>query len=714
MRHFLILLTLSMIPSSAWSQMASSLNCFAISVPTVVRSEGLAEPLGDIVLQCKDGTPGGVITANVTVTITVPLTNRLGANGLADTFLTVDTGSGPMSAGTSAMVIGPSAVTFNGMNFALPPNGSAIIRISNLRGNASQSINRPIQAFVSTTGSSALAIQGTPLTVATPLTGLLAGHSTTFICRYSPIPEQITFTNLLLQGTRFASSRITEGFATAFLKKTGSDDAGTRIVARYSGLPAPVRLFLPDVIAGSTAVQQTSAGDLGLTASGGKYAPGGNGSLLLARVRGHDSNGAGGTPVYQPGAAGSGTVAFDSASEVPLSNGSGIAVYEVIDSNPSIQESAQFPTFIGLPFQELATNVKANFEISLGPVSTIGTAANQPVPRFLAINPPPDCTLLRDCSVNFPKMRVESPALNFTGPAGSAHQLVYLGIYNDGGGILEWSATVTYKNGTGWVRLEPPAGTGGVRVDVLPEKLQPGVYEATLTIDAGPIAGTRSLPITLRVTDGIQPPVQPPAAVNPQVDRVLHSANFAPGVAVPGSLISLMGVRFNGTNVQVTFDGTPGRIQFRNDSQINVEVPPQLGLKASTQLAVVVDGRTSTTQTLRLTPVAPAIFAGAVFNQNNSGNTANNPAVTGTVIQIFLAGLPSNGKITAKLHDVEIDTPYYAGPAPGVPGVQQVNLVVPEHLPTMPTEVLICGAHSERPSERVCSAPVTLHLLRIE
>jgi uncharacterized protein (TIGR03437 family) len=131
-------------------------------------------------------------------------------------------------------------------------------------------------------------------------------------------------------------------------------------------------------------------------------------------------------------------------------------------------------------------------------------------------------------------------------------------------------------------------------------------------------------------------------------------------------------------------------------------------------MAVVVDGRVSSTQTLRLTPVAPAIFGGAVFNQDNSGNGADNPAVAGSVIQIFLAGLPANGTVTARIHDREITTPYYAGPMPGVPGVQQVNLVIPADLPTMPTEVVICGAAAANPSMRVCSAAVSLHLRAAE
>ena len=78
---------------------------------------------------------------------------------------------------------------------------------------------------------------------------------------------------------------------------------------------------------------------------------------------------------------------------------------------------------------------------------------------------------------------------------------------------------------------------------------------------------------------------------------------------------------------------------------------------------------------------APAIFSGAILNQDYSQNKPSSPAPTGSVIQIFLTGLPATG-VTGKIHDRDNLTPYYAGPAPGFVGVQQVNLVVPADLPS--------------------------------
>ena len=66
-------------------------------------------------------------------------------------------------------------------------------------------------------------------------------------------------------GTRFASTRVTEGFPGAFQPKTPTSDTGTRIIARYSNFPPGARLFVPTLVAGSDALQPTAAGDLGGT-----------------------------------------------------------------------------------------------------------------------------------------------------------------------------------------------------------------------------------------------------------------------------------------------------------------------------------------------------------------------------------------------------------------------------------------------------------------
>lgn len=684
-------------------------SCVAGAVPALVRAEGLAEPLGEIVLSCSGGAPLAMIATNLTLFAPVNVTNRLGAGDTVDVILTIDTGTGPTPSPVPAVLASPSSVAFNGLSFRLSAGGAATLRISNLRAAVHQwpaSLSgQPIQVFLAASGQSPLSISNSQVAVGLPVTGLLASSSTTqVVCTGSPLPDTITFSTLLAAGTRFASTRFTEGAADAFRKRGAGEDAGTRILVRYSGFPSSARLFVPDVVAGSSAVQPTAGGDMGWPASGGRYAPSAAGSLLLARVANADSSGAGGTPVYQPGPPGSGVASFDTVSEVSLSAGAGYVVYEVMDANASLRESAQLPTFLGLPPPAGGDPILARWSVSLAPVSTVVTASTTaPLPRFASVAPLPDCTALGDCNASyFPRLLVDAtPPLEYTGVAGGGHQVGYVRIVNEGGGVLIWRVTVTYQTGSGWLRIDRSEGIGNatIRVDALPQNLTPGAYRATLTVDAGPLAGSRTLPVTLHVTPPPPPPVPPPV-----IEAVVNAASFRPGPLAPGSLATIFGTRLGGSAVTVSFDGVPARVLYGGDQQINLQVPEALAGKSTASVVVTADGIASAPYLVTLAAVAPGIFG--VLNQDNSVNGAAAPAVVGSVIQVFATGLPASGAgVSVKIHDRVITTPLYAGPAPGLLGVQQVNAGIPADLPAMRSEVVVCAAGS-------CSPPAPLFLGR--
>ena len=50
------------------------------------------------------------------------------------------------------------------------------------------------------------------------------------------------------------------------------------------------------------------------------------------------------------------------------------------------------------------------------------------------------------------------------------------------------------------------------------------------------------------------------------------------------------------------------------------------------------------------------------------------------MIQIYATGLSGTGVITAKIGSEVVTQPYYAGPAPGFAGVQQIDLILPTDL----------------------------------
>src|SRR5258708_39611395 len=167
-----------------------------------------------------------------------------------------------------------------------------------------------------------------------------------------------------------------------------------------------------------------------------------------------------------------------------------------------------------------------------------------------------------------------------------------------------WNVSIRYTNGSGWLRVDPVSGINNatIRVDALPGSLTAGIYNATLTVDAGPIAGSRVVPITLTVT------APPPPVPSPVVTTIVNGASFAPGFVAPGSIATIFGTKFTGAIVSVTFDGLPAKVLFAGDTQLNVMIPMELGDRTSAKLVVTVDGLPSAPQGFRVAPFAPAVF----------------------------------------------------------------------------------------------------------
>jgi uncharacterized protein (TIGR03437 family) len=693
------------------------LTCNSTAVPPIVHTEGIAERVGDIVLNCSGGMPAEQVTGNLSIFLSVDITNRVAGSTVTDVAFTIDNGSGPQPVNVPGTLTGLSSLVFNGVSFTLSPTGAATLRIANIRADANQLsplANNSIQAFIGFNSSTLISLTDTQLAVAKPQPGLYGSFSSKIICGPygSPVPSNTnSLASFLASNAVFASTRVTEGFADSFTPKSAwqglNADTGVRIMVSYSGFPTAAQLFVPNVIAGSDAIQATAGGDFGVAASGGQYAPSVNGSLLLSLVQSTDANGAGGTVVYTPGAPGSPAVSFDAMSAVTLSNGSGLVVYEIVDANPSVQESAQFPTFLGLAPAPNNGPITTNANISFAPLSTVMTASSQdPIPRFVALPVPPDCSIVGDCGAKYlPNLTVLESSLQFTAQAGSNFQVNYIEVQNSSAGVLQWSAAVSYTTGSGWLRVSPTSGLNNstIRVDALPGSLTPGTYQATLTIDGGPLAGQKTVPVTLQITAA-----PPPTVPTPTVTSVVNAATFVSGAVAPGSLATVMGSSFSGGALSVTFDGLSAQILFSNDTQINVLVPAALQFKTSTQVIVQANGVASAAQTVTLAPFAPGIFQNGVLNQDNSVNSSNQPAQAGTVIQIFATGLSGLGLITARIGNDVISQPYYAGSAPGLTGVQQVDFIVPSDLTGPTAAVSVCGGLIT--GQVICSPSVQVSL----
>jgi uncharacterized protein (TIGR03437 family) len=693
------LLALAIGPAFAQTQPA----CVVSAVPLQVRAEGLTERIGDILLQCSGSTPGASLSGNLTVSLVgVNITNRVDANNQTlDTVLFVDYGSGPVPTRTGLVTGG--SIAFNGINFIVPPNGNLNITISNIR--AAVGAVTQVMAYISSTS---IPISQSQVLVAYPRTSLFATlYGNDIPCTGSPLASTTSLSALFAARTVFASTRITESFANAFSTRGAGDDTGTRFLIGYSGFPPNAQVYIPDMVAGSSALVPTAGGDLGVPQAVGQYVPG-SGTLLLVRVPYADATGAGGYPLATP--AGFGAVLLDSVNQVPLTNGAGYAVYEVADTNPTVLESAQFPTFVSVPN---ATGVAVAQEgLSYAPVSAVMSASmTAPVPRFIAGTgtPPSDCTVLGDCQAGyFPKLSIDPMSIQLTAIAGGAMTSGpgYIPVENSGGGIMNWTAIPKYTTGSGWLTLDSTSGEndGSVRVwVVVPVSLAAGTYQARIIIDAGPLAGNVTIPVTLTVQAA---PVLPPTPIIPPapvvtVTAVVNAATFAVTPLVPGSLGTLFGANLSGKSVSVTFDSNAATLLYAGATQINFQVPVSLGSKTSSTLLVTVDGSSSAPLTVALAPVWPAIFAGGVLNQDNTANKAGAAAKAGSILQIFGTGIPASATVSVQIADRKNLVPLYAGAAPGLTGVQQVNAMIPSDLASGATQLIVCATAG---SQQACSA----------
>jgi uncharacterized protein (TIGR03437 family) len=721
------LLTLfSLVICCCYAQTTPTFNrCLVSSVPTQVRAEGLTERTGDIILQCSSSTPGAALTGNFVIYYPVNITNRINsANQAVDVSLSVDFGGGYTATAVPAQ-LSPGGLTFNGINITVPPSGIVYLKVSGIRAAVFMAGTASAQPIVASLSFPA-PLDHSQVVVAYPQLGLFTTiYDAGITCVGSPLPSSFTVSNFFTRGTAVASARVTEGFGTAFLPRAAGEDNGTRFLLKYSGFPSQSQLFLPDFVTGSSAAVASMAGDLGGTPQVGQYVPG-SGSLLLARVPLADSNGAGGQPVALP--SGNGAITLDSTSPINLNNGAGYAVYEVIDANPNLRESAQIPTFIGI--SNITAAATATGTVSFAPVSS-GLTASQtaPITRFAAITPTSDCSLVGDCGANyFPHLSVSNFPLQLKAYAGGGPMITnpgYAPITNSGGGHLGYNVTINYQNGgTGW--LKQWDNPNSVEVTAITTNLQPGTYNANIVVDAG-TAGSVTIPVVLTVvaapstttttppaTTTTTPPTTPttptttaPTTPKVVINSVVNAATFNSTPLVAGSLGTLMGTGFAGKNVSVTFDGNPATLLYTGANQINLQVPAGVGAsKNSSTMVVTVDGNSSDPVQVSLAPAAPAVFANGILNQDNSLNAAAKPARPGDILQLFATGIPAGAAVSVQIGGQGNLIPLYAGVAPDVPGVQQINVAVPNGV-SGASPLVVCASTG---GQSYCSAANTLIL----
>ncbi len=310
---------------------ASPLNCTA-NVPAAaqVAIEGRTEVLGDLILICTGLT--GPLSADISLTLNTDVTNS-SVGGVTDAGLLVN-GSNSMG----GVAIGNSTIDWSSVSLVPAGGGTATVRITNVRADASllgasanlQSV--PLTAVVSVNAPA-------PLPVTNP-TQTLAFAAPSFLFQELTASTQGTQTTLPVQ--------FQEAGTTAFHAGTSP----TRLRVVVTGIPSGVQVFAP-------------------------VFP--NEGVTRAQLYSAQPDGSGGAPVA--GVAGSFTQL--SVTGGGTSGGVATATWVLLSSDPTQFETETFPLMLQNATPQILSQIQAS--ASLGPVSAISfpnATATPPVPRY--------------------------------------------------------------------------------------------------------------------------------------------------------------------------------------------------------------------------------------------------------------------------------------------------------------------------------------------
>jgi uncharacterized protein (TIGR03437 family) len=312
-------------------------------------------------------------------------------------------------------------------------------------------------------------------------------------------------------------------------------------------------------------------------------------------------------------------------------------------------------------------------------------------------------------------------AVRFRIAQGAAKQEQYVAILNRGMGSLTLS---TVTGGAPWLTA---AVTQGLLVDLVADAgtLAPGSYNTTLSVATNARNGAASIPVQLDVLA--------PAAPTTFYRGVLENATFVVGDPVaPGGIAALFGEQLSsgpptaaqklpldtalgGAAVFVNDKAAP--IYYASAGQINFIVP--YGTPAGeARVRVDRDGRRGNTVSLsvvdsspRLLPLGIGTYANAVLSDSitrpipATPGIASRPATAGDVITFYALGLgatdpPVEDGVAAPVSPLAqvpgfraffgagnlpntgvAADPFFVGLTPGLVGLYQINVVVPDGAP---------------------------------
>jgi hypothetical protein len=360
---------------------AQPYSCNANAVPTLGRSEGIAEPTGDVLLVCTGAIPAGGILANIRYRLTQNITSDLESGSTTESLLILDEGADGFRgygapAGQQnvfqAQRISDDEIEWTGVWLAAPGSaGFKIIRLTDIRGNAqaagdfgtlfatvnivsptSVPVNNPVLRVMDTRPGLTFSVGA--VTYKNCVSGSSQGNLSLnfkegFASSFRPIGDAANSNTVTggayLNESGFSPINLLVG-GTTLTGTPGQANHATRLMARFKNVPSGATLSVPyQVLSGSGLVAQ----------------------LVLTP----DSDGGGGSVTVGTGSA-----------NVPSS---GLVVYAVASINStsySTQETVSVPVTVtySIPGPLGSGTVNGNF----APISTVYVmSASAYEPRFV-------------------------------------------------------------------------------------------------------------------------------------------------------------------------------------------------------------------------------------------------------------------------------------------------------------------------------------------
>jgi uncharacterized protein (TIGR03437 family) len=203
--------------------------------------------------------------------------------------------------------------------------------------------------------------------------------------------------------------------------------------------------------------------------------------------------------------------------------------------------------------------------------------------------------------------------------------------------------------------------------------------------------------------------IQPPPVTVPLA--VVNAASMLPGPVAPGELVSVMGsglgpdggvmgsldssgfVAGQLAGTEVRFDGVAAPLLYAQAGQVNAQTPYTVSGRSTVHLEVFYKNKSAGSVDLNVAAASPAVFP-SVVQQDGSLNSKDTPATRGSFLTLYgtgdgteygpnVAGLPAAAPypwpvlpVVVTIGGVVAETAY-AGAAPGLTGLLQVNVRVP-------------------------------------